>query len=227
VNREVRHNESCFLNFRKLFPQKARRRLAVQAQVLEADIPLGVTCDLLAGGGSGLKPGRSAKLLLEETWTSISRSDLFAREDPRTNVPRAGRHFRTRSYPAEFQPELARRAFFGHGNAGIGSRSERRIGARKWQEILLAIGEDPQARRLARETPAAGWARMYAELFSGLRANARAVHLKKVFEEKIRRAGAGARTSVSTACANTICYPLRGLAHVGYPPPTAEVAGLE
>ena len=49
------------------------------------------------------------------------------------------------------------------------------------REILAAIGEDPQRDGL-RETPARV-ARMYAELFSGLRATP-AVHLKKVFEEK-------------------------------------------
>ncbi|MGE5195222.1 MAG: GTP cyclohydrolase I, partial [Deltaproteobacteria bacterium] len=49
------------------------------------------------------------------------------------------------------------------------------------REILAAIGEDPTRDGL-KETPARV-ARMYAELFSGLRA-APAVHLQKVFEEK-------------------------------------------
>ena len=48
------------------------------------------------------------------------------------------------------------------------------------REILAAIGENPDRDGL-RETPARV-ARMYAELFSGLRATP-AVHLQKVFEE--------------------------------------------
>ncbi|HPZ84613.1 MAG TPA: GTP cyclohydrolase I, partial [Thermogutta sp.] len=49
------------------------------------------------------------------------------------------------------------------------------------REILLAVGEDPDREGL-RETPARV-ARMYAELFRGLKADPRR-HLKKVFVEK-------------------------------------------
>ena len=49
------------------------------------------------------------------------------------------------------------------------------------REILIAVGEDPDREGL-HETPARV-ARMYAEMFSGLRKDPRA-HLKKVFTEK-------------------------------------------
>ena len=49
------------------------------------------------------------------------------------------------------------------------------------REILLAVGEDPDREGL-RETPARV-ARMYGELFGGLREDAR-VHLRKFFTEK-------------------------------------------
>ena len=56
------------------------------------------------------------------------------------------------------------------------SRIERAV-----REILAAVGEDPDREGLL-ETPARV-ARMYAELFSGLRKDPRS-HLKKVFTEK-------------------------------------------
>src|ERR1043165_3345982 len=49
------------------------------------------------------------------------------------------------------------------------------------REILAAVGEDPDRDGL-RETPSRV-ARMYAELFAGLRARPE-LHLRKVFEEK-------------------------------------------
>src|SRR5688500_3170076 len=49
------------------------------------------------------------------------------------------------------------------------------------REILLAVGEDPDREGL-QETPARV-ARMYAEMFSGLKRDPR-IHLQKVFTEK-------------------------------------------
>ena len=49
------------------------------------------------------------------------------------------------------------------------------------REILLAVGEDPDREGL-RETPARV-ARMYAEVFSGLKDDA-AIHLRKTFTQK-------------------------------------------
>src|SRR5207248_2473991 len=45
VNRDTRNRE-LLLNFRRLFPRS--RADSLFSQVLEADLPLGVTCDLLA-----------------------------------------------------------------------------------------------------------------------------------------------------------------------------------
>src|SRR5580704_10233439 len=71
VNRDVRHHE-LLLNFRKLFPKS--RADSLFSQVLEADIPLGVTCDLLASAVSLKLSDR--QMLLEELDVD-SRSDLL------------------------------------------------------------------------------------------------------------------------------------------------------
>ena len=89
------------------------------------------------------------------------------------------------------------------------------------REILLAVGEDPDRDGL-HETPARV-ARMYAELFSGLRATP-AVHLKKVFEEKYDELVLVRDISVNSVCEHHL-LPFMGVAHIGYLP-NGKVAGL-
>ena len=90
------------------------------------------------------------------------------------------------------------------------------------REILAAVGEDPDREGL-RETPARV-ARMYAELFSGLHDDPRDASAE-VLHREVRRDGAGAATSPSTACASTTCCRSSGKAHIGYIP-NGKVVGL-
>ncbi len=89
------------------------------------------------------------------------------------------------------------------------------------REILAAVGEDPDREGL-RETPARV-ARMYAELFSGLRQNPRA-HLRKFFTQEYDEV-----VLVRDIAFNSICehhlLPFMGLAHIGYIP-NGKVIGL-
>jgi hypothetical protein len=71
VNRETRHHE-LMLNFRRLFPRS--RADSLFSQVLDAGIPLGVACDLLAAA-IRLSLG-DKQLLLEELDVDL-RSDLL------------------------------------------------------------------------------------------------------------------------------------------------------
>jgi len=89
------------------------------------------------------------------------------------------------------------------------------------REILLAVGEDPDRDGL-RETPARV-ARMYAELFRGLRANPRR-HLKKVFVEKYDEVVLVKDISFESVCEHHL-LPFMGKAHIAYLP-DGKVVGL-
>jgi len=96
VNRHVRNHE-LLLNFRRLFPRS--RADSLFSQVLEADLPLGVTCDLLA---AALRIGLADKQALLEELDVDLRSDLLIdkiqellpESGPESNVQgRLCRHF--------------------------------------------------------------------------------------------------------------------------------------
>jgi len=89
------------------------------------------------------------------------------------------------------------------------------------REILIAVGEDPDREGL-RETPARV-ARMYAELFRGLRADPRR-HLKKVFAEKYDEVVLVKDISFESVCEHHL-LPFMGKAHIAYLP-DGKVVGL-
>jgi GTP cyclohydrolase I len=89
------------------------------------------------------------------------------------------------------------------------------------REILVAVGENPDREGL-RETPARV-ARMYAELFSGLRADPR-VHVRKFFTEKYDEVVLVRDISFCSLCEHHL-LPFMGHAHVGYLP-NGRVVGL-
>lgn len=89
------------------------------------------------------------------------------------------------------------------------------------REILAAVGEDPDRNGLL-ETPGRV-ARMYAELFSGLRAQPE-VHLRRVFEETYDELVLVRDISFNSMCEHHL-LPFMGVAHVGYLP-NGKVAGL-
>lgn len=89
------------------------------------------------------------------------------------------------------------------------------------REILAAVGEDPDREGLL-ETPARV-ARMYAELFSGLRSDPRK-HLKRVFAEKYDELVLVRDISFNSMCEHHL-LPFMGQAHLGYLP-SGKVAGL-
>lgn len=89
------------------------------------------------------------------------------------------------------------------------------------REILAAVGEDPDREGLL-ETPARV-ARMYAEMFSGLRRDPRA-HLQKVFTEKYDEVVLIKDISFCSMCEHHL-LPFSGKAHVGYLP-DGKVVGL-
>jgi GTP cyclohydrolase IA len=93
--------------------------------------------------------------------------------------------------------------------------------ARAVREILAAIGEDPDREGL-KDTPARV-GRMYAELFSGLRARP-AEHLRRVFEEQYDELVLVRDISFNSMCEHHL-LPFTGVAHVGYLP-SGKVAGL-
>jgi Lon protease-like protein len=95
VNRDVRHHE-LLVNFRKLFPKS--RADSLFSQVLEADIPLGVTCDLLA---SAVALSLGEKQMLLEELDVDSRSDLLLAKI-RERMPAGAAHSRARTYPPKF-----------------------------------------------------------------------------------------------------------------------------
>jgi GTP cyclohydrolase I len=89
------------------------------------------------------------------------------------------------------------------------------------REILLAVGEDPDREGL-RETPARV-ARMYAEMFAGLRQDPR-VHLRKFFTEKYDEVVLVRDISFNSVCEHHM-LPFMGKAHIGYLP-DGRVVGL-
>jgi Lon protease-like protein len=95
VNRELRHQE-LLLNFRRLFPRS--RADSLFSQVLDAGIPLGVTCDLLA---AALRLSLVDKLALLEEVDVDLRSDLLL-ERIHERLPEEGIPPFTRTYPPTF-----------------------------------------------------------------------------------------------------------------------------
>jgi GTP cyclohydrolase IA len=89
------------------------------------------------------------------------------------------------------------------------------------REILAAVGEDPDREGL-RETPARV-ARMYAELFSGLRENPRA-HLQKFFTQEYDEVVLVRDISFNSVCEHHL-LPFMGHAHIAYIP-NGRVIGL-
>lgn len=89
------------------------------------------------------------------------------------------------------------------------------------REILLAIGEDPERSSLA-ETPGRV-ARMYAELFSGLKGDP-GRHLKRVFQEEYDELVLVRDISFNSMCEHHL-LPFMGVAHVGYLP-RGKITGL-
>jgi len=89
------------------------------------------------------------------------------------------------------------------------------------REILLAVGENPDREGL-RRTPARV-ARMYAEVFSGLREDP-AQHLKTVFTEKYDELVVLRDIPFYSFCEHHL-MPFEGKAHVGYLP-NGKVVGL-
>jgi GTP cyclohydrolase I len=89
------------------------------------------------------------------------------------------------------------------------------------REILTAVGENPDREGLL-ETPARV-ARMYAELFSGLREDPR-VHLQKFFVEKYDEIVLVRDISFNSICEHHM-LPFMGRAHIGYLP-NGRVIGL-
>jgi GTP cyclohydrolase I len=89
------------------------------------------------------------------------------------------------------------------------------------REILAAVGEDPNREGL-RETPGRV-ARMYAELFSGLKEDPR-IHLRKFFTEKYDEMVLVRDISFNSMCEHHM-LPFSGVAHIGYIP-NGKVVGL-
>lgn len=89
------------------------------------------------------------------------------------------------------------------------------------REILAAVGEDPDREGL-QETPARV-ARMYAEMFQGLRSDPR-VHLQKVFTEEYDEVVLVRDISFCSMCEHHL-LPFMGKAHIGYMP-NGKVLGL-
>lgn len=89
------------------------------------------------------------------------------------------------------------------------------------REILSAVGEDPDREGL-RETPARV-ARMYAELFAGLRQDPRE-HLTKCFTEKYDEIVLVKDISFNSMCEHHL-LPFIGRAHIAYLP-RGKVLGL-
>ncbi|MFL5340703.1 MAG: GTP cyclohydrolase I FolE [Gemmataceae bacterium] len=89
------------------------------------------------------------------------------------------------------------------------------------REILAAVGEDPDRPGLA-ETPDRV-ARMYAEMFAGLRQDPRE-HLRKKFPQKYNELVLVKDIEFSSMCEHHL-LPFTGKAHVAYLP-NGQVAGL-
>jgi GTP cyclohydrolase I len=89
------------------------------------------------------------------------------------------------------------------------------------REILFAVGEDPDREGLE-ETPARV-ARMYAEVFSGLHKDPRAV-LRKTFTEKYDEVVLVRDIRFDSFCEHHL-LPFTGKAHIGYLP-DGKIVGL-
>jgi GTP cyclohydrolase I len=89
------------------------------------------------------------------------------------------------------------------------------------REILAAVGEDPDREGL-RETPARV-ARMYAEMFNGLRQDAR-IHTQKFFTENYDEVVLVRDIAFCSMCEHHL-LPFIGTAHVAYIP-NGKVIGL-
>lgn len=89
------------------------------------------------------------------------------------------------------------------------------------REILAAVGEDPDREGLL-ETPARV-ARMYAEMFSGLRQDPKE-HLRKAFTEKYDEVVLVRDIAFNSVCEHHL-LPFMGKAHIGYLP-DGRVLGL-
>ena len=89
------------------------------------------------------------------------------------------------------------------------------------REILAAVGENPDREGLL-ETPGRV-ARMYAEMFSGLKTDPR-IHLQKVFTEKYDEVVLVRDIDFCSMCEHHL-LPFTGKAHVGYLP-DGKVVGL-
>jgi GTP cyclohydrolase I len=89
------------------------------------------------------------------------------------------------------------------------------------REILIAVGEDPDREGLL-ETPARV-ARMYAEMFTGLRQDPRE-HLRKAFTEKYDEVVLVRDIAFNSVCEHHL-LPFMGHAHIGYIP-DGRVLGL-
>lgn len=89
------------------------------------------------------------------------------------------------------------------------------------RDILEAVGENPDREGLL-ETPARV-ARMYAEMFAGLRKDPR-IHLKKVFTESYDEVVLIKDITFCSMCEHHL-LPFTGKAHVGYLP-DGKVVGL-
>lgn len=89
------------------------------------------------------------------------------------------------------------------------------------REILVAIGENPSREGLL-ETPSRV-ARMYEEIFSGLKEDPRS-HMTKTFNEKYDEMVLVRDISFSSCCEHHL-LPFQGRAHVGYLP-NGKIVGL-
>jgi GTP cyclohydrolase I len=107
-----------------------------------------------------------------------------------------------------------------NGDARTSPVDQQRI-ERAVREILIAVGENPEREGL-RETPARV-ARMYAELFSGLRRNP-AEHLKKRFTQKYDEMVLVKDIGFASLCEHHL-LPFIGRAHLAYLP-AGRIVGL-
>ena len=118
-----------------------------------------------------------------------------------------------------------------HGPAGCGGDADEPLSSpdgvdharieRAVREILIAFGEDPDREGLL-ETPARV-ARMYAEMFTGLRQDPRE-HLRKAFTEKYDEIVLVRDIAFNSVCEHHL-LPFMGHAHIGYLP-NGRVLGL-
>ena len=116
--------------------------------------------------------------------------------------------------------EFGMAAFEGAAHGAVSAVDQPRI-ERAVREILAAVGEDPDREGL-RETPARV-ARMYAELFAGLRQDPRQ-HLRQAFAEKYDEIVLVRDIAFDSMCEHHL-LPFMGRAHIGYLP-DGRVLGL-